>query len=174
MKRNKKPKYTKLYPDVFLGVGAGMPHHWGNFKVSFLFRRHWWISVRYEIIEMFRRAYRGYDDSMWWGMNSHLPLLYIRLLLELAERTSSVPNFNGNDDLDNVEFMSDEEAGKVVEDASKKWKKHLAEIAEHFYESLDGRKCIHEVNQYEIEEYKKEQFKIGMEKMLKVWNHLWD
>jgi hypothetical protein len=216
VKKKKELKYTKLYPDVFLGLGAGMPWHWGKFKISFLFRSYWWRCVRSEIRAMFRRAFRGYDNSMWYNMNGNLQMLYIRLLLELAEHSDSVPDFEG-DPQNSILILDD--TSEALNYVSNKWREHLAEIAEHFYESLVG---VHEKNQYEdeykscfdyveekdleydsytfkkvptegyteqqmddlkdlyynrervIENYKKEQFRIGMEKMLKVWDHLWD
>ena len=219
--KNNEIKYSSRYPNVNLGWGSDFPG--GKFKINFklLFHKFWWRDFKWEIKQAWRRATKGYDKSISWSTDDHLTRVMIRALLELAEHSHGVPNFDGFDQNKYAE-MSSEEANKVTEERAKKWQKLLAEIAENLYESLSGEECK-ESNQYEdeyfnshkiefqpcqdhpkystmvsvpingytedeveilrkkhrdrdneIDKYKKEQFRIGMEKMLKVWDCLWD
>jgi len=204
------------YPIIKLGL---------NFPpLKSIFNIHRWSDFKWEIKAAWQRAFRGYDDSAWWGMNDYLQKLILRLLLELAEHGHGLPNFD-NYDYSKEANMTLEECEANFDERHKKWTELLLEIADNFYESLDLEDSQYEVGQNEfrdeyfnshkidfvqndvsscssrlitipnegytkeqvkelknkwlkrdkeIDKYKRLQFVVGMEKLIKIFDYLWD
>jgi hypothetical protein len=139
-----RTRYSERYPDINVGFGSDME----KFKIRQLFTRRFWDSLRYEIRGAWRRAIHGYDGADVWNMDIALRMRLIRCLLDLADHTSGYPELPEWDGY----------AGKGPADAHdvrfELWRARLAEIADHFYNSLDWTENEHNKNEFE-EEYRK-------------------
>lgn len=49
-------------------------------------------EIRQELKWAWQRAWKGYDDSFWWGMDENFTVLYKELLKELRNNLYSHPN----------------------------------------------------------------------------------
>lgn len=49
-------------------------------------------EVRRELKWAWQRAWKGYDDSFWWGIDENFTVLYKELLKELRSNLHSHPN----------------------------------------------------------------------------------
>ena len=178
-KRKAPPSFGLRYPSVKLGLGS--TNNGYIFKPNHLFSLWFWSShVFFEIKMAWQRLTRGYDDLLVWNLGNRLCEFTIRGLLHMADYHNDLP------DIEDWQELPDEEQSRF-------WEERLAEIADHLYESLEHEDSQYEKNEYngyteeqvedlsekwrgrnrEINAYKAEQRKIGINKLLDVFDHLW-
>jgi hypothetical protein len=145
-------RYSDKYPDIQLGFGT----RFGKFRFRQIFTGRFWRDLRIEIRNAWHRAMRGYDGFAVWDMKVSLRMQIIRCLLELADCKNSAPEpaeWEGKLPPLPTGAWSDE-AEELLTERINLWKLKLAEIAGHFYESLDYAEYQQVKNEFE-EEYRK-------------------
>ena len=107
--------YRNRYPDVVLGIRR---------DTEMILLEPLWKVIYLRIKYALQRAVRGYDDTAIVSLDDYIQSIIIRGLLHLADLRFGVPVFDNDD-----ESLSLEERLVL-------WKEKLAEIADHFYESI--------------------------------------
>ena len=197
-----KTEYRKLFSDINLGFGSDM--HYRGYKFGFRKIIRFFKDIRYELKAAWLRIKRGYDDAAVWNMNYFLSAYTTRALLELADMAHGMPVLEEwqNEDNDTQFKLWKERLVEIATHfhesiASEEYRNEKNEYDKSYHNSFDygfdlncdewhipkagyTKEQVDELEQkyrhreQEIEEYQEEQRKIGFEKLLEIYDHLWD